>query len=786
MTFKHALVMACAAAACCAPARAITFDSFQYQGNDDYYNQRPLGKNEFYNPVIAGWNSDPSVCRVGNDYWLVTSTFGYYPGVPLYHSTDLAHWELVRNILDRPSQLDGLGKQSLDKGGIYAPQISYNPTTGLFYMITTDVGRKVPHFYVTAKDPRGEWSEPVWLNGIDGIDPSFFFDDNGKSYIVYKEDTAGRPRWSPYRCIRFIEFDPLTGNTVGESWTLNEEGASENDKFDRAEGPHIYKTGGFYYLLTAEGGTSTQHSANIYRADNIMGPWRRSGRNPILTQRNLKDRRTNPVTCAGHADMVQTPEGDWWAVFLACRPGPGKFQALGRETFIMPVRWSNDGWPYITQGEDTVPHVMERKGVAAGKSTQSGNFEWSDDFSTAKLRPEWLSLRGSAEKFYRLDGKQLTIIPAGIKSTEKPTPAYLGRRIQHHKFTASTCVASIAENGERGGMLIVKNEGAQYFFAVEPGAISLIKISRKGNETLATETLDTSIPVELKITSDGESCTFSYSHDGAEWNTVADGVDASHFCCERTGGFTGATIGLYAEEYCGTDALLKLRDERKRHPRIESLTFPGTTKWREAYDAVYGHGAMVENPWAAFRVYFNESQSVDLYLKTRHGLEIDQTCFYTSEQQLAEGWGQDVLLVGKSIGCGSFRGWDGAATVSIDSVASRTQRVISDNAIEIIDKGWHYNGHKIDMVQRYSVDAATPWLNVEITLSGQEPDDVFCTGVQRLDFDSKQMQNIRLDIEVAPDNVVSTAETQLDRLTLVKPDANGKIKYRVKGYYTEN
>lgn len=237
---------------------------------------------------------------------------------------------------------------------------------------------------------------------------------------------------------------------------------------------------------------------------------------------------------------------------------------------------------------------------------------------------------------------------------------------------------------------------------------------------------------------------------------------------------------LCAGTFAQTDALLKLRDERRRHPRIESLTFPGSTKWREAYDAVYGHGAMIENPWAAFRIYFNEAQSVDLYLKTRERLEIDKTCFYTTPEQLAEGWGQDVLRVGKSIGCGSFRGWDGENTVPVDSVASRTQRVVDSATVEVIDRGWIFNGHPIDMTQRYTVAPDSPWLTVEITLDGWQEGDMFCTGVQRLDFDPEQLQGFTMEIEVNPANAAGTVTTALDRLTLLRPTPSGTIRYRVK------
>lgn len=535
------------------PSSQAVFERFDYEGHDEYYNRRPLAApGEFYNPVLPGWFSDPSICRRGEDYWMVTSTFGYYPGVPLYHSTDLVNWELVRNVLDRPSQLDGLGRQSLDKGGIYAPQISYNPANGLFYMITTDVGRANGHFYVTAADPRADWSEPVFLNGIDGIDPSFFFDEDGSAYIVYKEETKGAPKWSNYRCIRFIAFDTAAGNTVGDSWPLNEAGVGPDDRFDRAEGPHIYKIDGRYYLLTAEGGTGVRHSANIYRADDIRGPYLRSWRNPILTQRHLKASRSNPVTCAGHADLVQTPEGDWWAVFLGSRPGPGGFQALGRETFMMPVKWSADGFPYMIQCEsDTVPLVLSRPGAVRrdGPATY-GNFAWHDDFTTDALRPEWMSLRGPVEGCAAGRGRLCLPCSEVTSSSKTGTPAYMGRRIQHHSFTASTVVDfKAADDSERAGLMLLKNEGSQYLMAVGQDVVELYRISRKGRELLASQRLEgNGRRMELQVVADGVSFSFNYRPAGAaDWTQLADGVDASHISCERTGGFTGATIGMYAE-----------------------------------------------------------------------------------------------------------------------------------------------------------------------------------------------------------------------------------------------
>ncbi|MDE6395123.1 MAG: glycoside hydrolase family 43 protein, partial [Duncaniella sp.] len=301
---KNYLIILCCLLGCVLTGKAqpeAKFNYFSYQGNDDYYNENPLSNTgDYYNPVISGWASDPSICRVGDDYWLVTSTFGYFPGVPLYHSRDLVSWEHVGNVLSRPSQLPWLEGLSVDKGGIYAPDITYNPHNRTYYMITTCVmnggegGSK--NFYVTAKDPRGEWSDPVMLPDVEGIDPSFFFDEDGKAYIVHKSDEHSPVKWSNYRALSIIEFDPQTGKTVGEPVRFKEEGVGPEERLERNEGPHIYKINGKYYLLAAEGGTNWVHSEVCYRADSVFGPYRRWSRNPMLTQRLLKTNRNLPVT----------------------------------------------------------------------------------------------------------------------------------------------------------------------------------------------------------------------------------------------------------------------------------------------------------------------------------------------------------------------------------------------------------------------------------------------------------------------------------------------------------
>ena len=251
-----------------------------------------------------------------------------------------------------------------------------------------------------------------------------------------------------------------------------------------------------------------------------------------------------------------------------------------------------------------------------------------------------------------------------------------------------------------------------------------------------------------------------------------------------------------------TDAYIKLRDEKKTHPRIESITFPGDANTRYMYDAIYGHGAVIENPWVAYRVYMDNRQSLDLYVKQTPQLELDVTGFYTTPDQLNEGYGIDVLWAGKSIAAGSFRGLQEGQPVTIDSVTSRTQKVLDDHTIQVIDKDWIYNGHPIQMTQTYSVLPNSRDLSVEIMLDGYLPNEVFCTGIQKLETDNQGflttegraaswgsnipdknhpeiIEQVGLGIIVDPANVVSTEESDLNYLIKVRPDKDGIIRYRV-------
>ena len=527
------------------------FDNFVYSGNDDFYNSNPLpGPSSFYNPILPGWNSDPSICRAGNDYFMVTSTFSYFPGVPLFHSKDLLNWKQVGYVLDRPSQLPLDGQKTSE--GIFAPAISYNPNNKTFYMITTNI--RLGNFFVKTKDPFGEWSDPIRLPDVGGIDPSFFFDDNGKAYIVNNDAPEGPAEYDGHRAIKVREFDVATDKTVGPTKVLVNKGVHPEDKPIWIEGPHMYKINGKYYLMDAEGGTSDMHSEVIFRSDSPFGPFVPAKQNPILTQRHLPADRPNPVTCAGHADLVQTPEGDWYAVFLACRPYDGKSENLGRETFLMPVRWNADGFPYITEGNETVPLVSEVKGATRGNEVTFGNFTYKDDFSSAELDLGWFSLRAPASTFCSLSKNKgyLTMPCIDVKASEMKTPALVTRRISHHKFECSTRLTfSPAQAGDKAGLMLYKDENHQYLLCVvktnDDRQVEVLKVSDGGaEEVMAFSPINNdNNDISLKVTSDGPTFSFHYSKNGNDWETLKTGVDAYYLTTRNAGGFTGTTIGLY-------------------------------------------------------------------------------------------------------------------------------------------------------------------------------------------------------------------------------------------------
>ena len=517
------------------------FESFSYEGSDSIYAICPLADSASYqNPILPGWYSDPSICTNGEgDYFLVTSTFCYFPGVPIFHSRDMVNWRQIGHVLNRESQLENFPGQHIS-GGIFAPALSYNPANKTYYMITTNVG--AGNFFVKTTDPfSGEWSDPVYLPEVQGIDPAFFFDEDGKGYIVNNDDAPdGKPEYAGHRTVRVVEFDPATDKCVGERKIVVNKGWRPQDKPIWCEGPHIYKINGEYYLMTAEGGTGNWHSEVIYRGKTPFGPYTPYEKNPILTQRNLDPARPNAITCAGHADLVQTAEGDWWAVFLACRPNKAGFENLGRETFMLPVTWTEDGWPVINPDMEPVAMTGRREGVVRDDANRTfGNFKADESFDSTTLAQTWMTLRTPATDLYSLTSTPgyLALACAPESATEKGTPAFVARRIQHHAFTASTPMTFVPDSASQAaGLLVFKDETHQFFLgrgidAEGNDVVFVDRVSPEGTETIGTVPVDHAVPaVTLQVSSpDGLTYDFACSTDGGkQFVAVAEGVDARH------------------------------------------------------------------------------------------------------------------------------------------------------------------------------------------------------------------------------------------------------------------
>jgi len=491
----------------------------------------------FRNPILSGCYPDPSICRVGEDYYLVTSTFEYFPGLPIFHSRDLIHWRQLGHILDRASQLD------LDEirpsGGLYAPTIRHH--NGTFYVINTLVDGKTGrgNFVVTATQPQGPWSEPYWLNA-DGIDPSLLFDNDGKCwYVGTRLNENGY--YTGHTEIFLQELDLEKMKLIGEV-TVLWDGAVKGVVW--AEAPHIYKVNGYYYLLIAEGGTAHHHAVTIVRSKNIVGPYETYRGNPILTHRHLG--LDYPIVGTGHADLVETQNGEWWAVLLAMRPYGGYYYNLGRETFLVPVRWE-DEFPIFSPGTGRVefeypaPNLPEH--VWETPPTR-------EEFHDATLAYHWNFLRTPRDEFYSLSERsgflRLKLRPQHL--CEQSNPSFVGRRQQHVHFMAETSMEFTPESAnECAGLVLLQNNNFHFRFIVtfenEP-VIRLVKRSHGQEELLASQPLSAGHCV-LKVLAHEQSYNFYFSTDGI-WHALAENIDGRILSTPVAGGFVGAYIAMYA------------------------------------------------------------------------------------------------------------------------------------------------------------------------------------------------------------------------------------------------
>jgi xylan 1,4-beta-xylosidase len=524
------------------------FDWVEYKGEEQ---SKPV-PGTYKNPILPGFQPDPSIVGVGKDFYLINSSFGFFPGIPIFHSRDLVSWTQIGNALDRPEQINltGMGSQR----AIFAPAITHHK--GLFYIITTcvDCGG---NFVITASDPKGPWSQPKWLD-FEGIDPSIFVDSKGRGWVVNNGSPDGTPAYEGHRAIWIQELDLKNLAMKGPRKVLVNGGVDFSKKPIWIEGPHIYAKDGWYYLTAAEGGTAGDHSQTIFRSRNVTGPYVPGPTNPILTQRDLDPARKNAITATGHADFVQLPNGGWATVFLANRPYEGWLTNMGRETFLMPLKWKKGGWPEILSQGKPVPLTLPKP-----IKSQTAQTDWSqrrDEFNDAKLAFDWLSIRGRDAAWHSLTENKgaLSLKATAEPITEKGFPAFLALRQRHHAMRFSTKMAFDPQrDGDRAGLLVFSDEVHNFFFGVEKLASGNHLVVRRraksadpeGGELLAVSdaALAETKSIRLHVTANGPDYSFSYNlGDGTE-TVLLKNADGRILATEYANLlFTGTIIGPYA------------------------------------------------------------------------------------------------------------------------------------------------------------------------------------------------------------------------------------------------
>jgi alpha-N-arabinofuranosidase len=484
-----------------------------------------MRESEYTNPVLPGFHPDPSVCRVGQDYYLATSSFEYFPGVPIHKSRDLVHWQLVGYALTRPNQLPLQGQKS--SKGIFAPTLRYHD--GLFYLITTNIeGGGI--FYVHTRDPGQEWSDPVWVHEKQwGMDPSLLFDDDGR---VYYTRHGGGEHGGIYQA----EIDLINGQLMEEPRLI-----WSGTGGIWPEGPHLYHVGQYYYLLISEGGTSYDHRLTLARAQTPWGPFEAAPNNPILTHANLPDL---PLQATGHGDLVQTLGGSWWMILLGIRP-IGHMHHLGRETLLAPVTWNKQDWLEVNNGQ---PLQLQMSAANLPSPVRWPEVAARDEFDGPGLAPEWNFLRGPALGLWAIDERPGYLRLRGNQFTlrDVATPAFVGRRQQHLHMRATTELEFTSHSEKQQAGLVVRQDDSNHYLLVvlgEPRRVELRSVMG-GYEQIIGSVLVSDGPVQLRVEATPENYEFVVQ-DRAGWHKVGSG-ETRGLASEKDMSFTGAMIGLYA------------------------------------------------------------------------------------------------------------------------------------------------------------------------------------------------------------------------------------------------
>lgn len=531
------------------------------------------------NPVLTGFHPDPSICLVGDDFYIATSTFEYFPGVAIHKSRNLQDWTLCSYALTRKEQLNMEGNPS--SGGIWAPCLSYDK--GKFYLIYTDVkewtgsantqGFKDSHNYLTtAPSIEGPWSDPVFLNSS-GFDPSLFHDDDGRKWFVNMLWDY-RPWENNFSGIVLQEFSEKENRLIGPIKNI-----FKGTDLKLTEAPHLYKRNGYYYLMTAEGGTSYFHAVTLVRSRNIEGPYEIHPEKHLLTAVSdkkaliagfaegvLNREALHPgLQKAGHASMVPWTDDLWVLAHLCGRPLEETNRCpLGRETALQKIRWNDDDWPYLegTGASESVSFPV-KEGIDFSREVRKP-VEWIEDFDSEKWALELNTLRNPADENYSLTARRGWVRLSGAESpVSRFKQTMLIRRVQHFNWSVETCLDYAPESFQQFAGLIVRyDESTQLILRVSDNygvrCLSIMSFDLKrfelplGKEEIILSDGTVNLGVDVK----GRSLEFRYSQKDSGWKKIGPVFDASLLSDDyvKPMGFTGTYVGIGSWDLSGRKA----------------------------------------------------------------------------------------------------------------------------------------------------------------------------------------------------------------------------------------
>jgi xylan 1,4-beta-xylosidase len=529
-----------------------------------HYTEREESK-MIRNPILPGFNPDPCICRKGGDYYLAVSSFEWMPGIPVYHSRDLKHWELYTHVITETSGVD-LRKLPSAKG-IWAPCLTYCEEEDLFYVVYGVMNSMnaryfdVDNYVITAKDIRGPWSEPVYLHSA-GFDASILHDDDGRKYVVSLEWET-RPGYEKPGVICVAEYDPKAEKIIGYPKRVWHGGT------DRGciEGPHLYKRGGYYYLMCAEGGTGYNHCVTIARATSPFGPFEGDPMNPIITSTlnnsnerhdpdHLKPKYYNPNSVlqkSGHGSWVHTQSGEDYVVHLTARPFvPDLRCTLGRETAIQKMRWTGDGWLRMADGSRLAKAETEEADLPAFTAEKIPSF---DDFNSPNLGRWYYAPRIMPSSFTDLTSRPGWARLTGLESrTSLNRVAFLARKLTNVHVTVTTKMDFTPDVYQHSAGLMIYYDNMNYINfrkyrsdTLNSSALSLVQLEN-GERTVYQDTRIPvkDVPIFMRMRIDGRRISFSWSYDGENYEPIGKIFDTTRFSDEycQYGEFTGTMVGL--------------------------------------------------------------------------------------------------------------------------------------------------------------------------------------------------------------------------------------------------